>query len=74
MLGSFSSVWEKKGTDTCKDILRYKKGILIMRMPFSYWVSAVYLTCTTRYLLVLQKVCGSVIRRTYCPLVSVVSV
>ena len=30
MLGAFSSVWEKKGTDMCKDILRYEKGILII--------------------------------------------
>lgn len=30
MLGAFSSVWEKKGTDMRKDILRYKKGILII--------------------------------------------
>lgn len=46
----------------------------ILGLKQTLWFFKSYLTCITRYLLVLQNICGLVIRSTYSPFASVSSV
>lgn len=48
---------------TIHSLKRLNKWVVVM-------FSGLYFTLTTRYLLVLQNICGLVMRSTYCPLAS----
>ena len=54
MLGAFSSVWEKKGTDMCKDILRHEKGGCVKIDTSSYLLPLYLVYHIIRYLLQLR--------------------